>query len=260
MRAAAAALALAAAAVVAPAAGAATVASGRVTAGPALAGERVAWGEIDAGAARFVVGAPGVAPAVVHAIPAPAARRTSRGFLGYPTAFAASAEAIAGLAVTGTQERHGDVITVATATAAVGGPLTGPLELLSELYFDALALRPDGGVAFTYGGRRDRRGIRLGWLAPGAGHVRVLDRHADGPGLALVGDRVVHGHVGSVRPFRTKLVLRRLDGDGPGRALARFGARVNRVGAVDFDDERATWAARPDRRGAATRIALVTGL
>jgi hypothetical protein len=349
---------------------AATVARGQIVAGPALAGDRVAWAELtDAGrAARVLTGAPGMAPAVIHELPAATAPETRRGFLQTPSAFDASAEAVAGLAFTGTVIfRDSDVINEAIAEAVVGGPLAGPLDVLAgtfpqavsdepcsgsyvipeavavdgariaiaeesgscphdvapqlsvalidaagrravplarggqfgnlalsgrlvawtrndrretlfvqdvetgevvrkvkaralgATYFDTLALRPDGGIAFTYGGLRNSYGIRLGWLPPGSDRVRVLDRHAGGAALAIAGRRVLYERVLRTA-FHTRLVLRRLRVADRGRVLARFGERATRLGTVDFDGDRATWVAQPNRRGAAARVVLVSGL
>lgn len=353
----------------APPAQAETVARADLVAGPALAGDRVAWGELTApSAARVVSAVPGAAPVVTGSIAPATTTGTTRGFLQFPASFAASADVVAGLAFTATTvSDEGDSIGQAVQTAAVGGPLAGPLALLSgsfppvvsggpcsgsyrfpegvdvdgariavaeqsgdcgdvatpllsvalfdaagrrdvtlshggqvgnlriagnllawvrrgrrdllivrdlgsgavlrrisarslgARYFDALALRPDGGLAFTYGGRRDRRGIRLGFSAPGSERVRVLDRDAGARDVALAGGRVLYERV--LGPsYRTSLVLRRIRGNGHGRTLARFGARRERAGSLDFDGDRATWAVVGDGRVAHARIVRVSGL
>jgi hypothetical protein len=113
---------------------------------------------------------------------------------------------------------------------------------------EELALQPDGTVALLYGGRRDRRGIRLGWTAPGRPGVTVIDRHAGHHDIALDSGRVLYERVISELDFIGELVLRDLDG-GPARELAHFPERRRRVGDLDLDATRATWAVQPMRRG-----------
>jgi hypothetical protein len=119
---------------------------------------------------------------------------------------------------------------------------------LGARHIDELALQPDGTVAFVYGGRRDRRGIRLGWTAPGQPGVRLLDRHAAYRDIAIAGRRVVYERVLSELEFGGELVLRSLAG-GPAQRLAYFPERRRPVGDLDFDGMRATWAEQPTRRG-----------
>jgi hypothetical protein len=111
-----------------------------------------------------------------------------------------------------------------------------------------LALQADGTVAFLYSGRRDRRGSRLGWTAPGRAGVTLIDRHASYSDIALDGGRVLYERVISELDFIGELVLRPLAG-GPARKLAHFPERRRRVGDVDLDGGRATWAVQPTRRG-----------
>lgn len=109
--------------------------------------------------------------------------------------------------------------------------------------FEELALRDDGTVAF----RVDNRNFsRIAWAAPGNPGVRVLDRGSF-DGLALAGDRVLYERTVSERRFTGELILRPLD--GPARRLAFFPERRRRVGDLDLDATRATWATRPVRRG-----------
>jgi hypothetical protein len=110
-----------------------------------------------------------------------------------------------------------------------------------------LALQADGTVAFLYSGRRDRRGVRLGWTAPGRAGVTLIDRHADYSDIALDGGRILYGRILSERRFTGELVLRPLG--GPARRLAHFPERRRRVGDVDLDGSRAAWAVQPTRRG-----------
>lgn len=110
---------------------------------------------------------------------------------------------------------------------------------------DELALQPDGTVAISYG---DRTGRRLGWAAPGLPGVRLLDRRMGSRGLALAAGRVLYERVVSERRFTGELVLRPLAG-GPEQQLARFPERRRRVGDLDLDATRATWADQSTRRG-----------
>jgi hypothetical protein len=103
-----------------------------------------------------------------------------------------------------------------------------------------LALQDDGKVAFRYFSRRTQR---IAWAAPGTPGRRVLDR-GEIDGLALAGDRVLYERK---RRFTGKLILRSLDGSA--RRLASFPERRRRVGHLDLDATRATWATRPTRRG-----------
>jgi hypothetical protein len=336
-----------------------TVAQRTPDVGPKLAGDVVAWGEEGrSGAVRIMTAAPRRAPALVHRIAPSTARRTTRGFMGVPATFAASPTALAALTTTATvTHAESDSVSTAHTIAAIGGPLTGSIGVLSgcipargdrgcgsscghpdgvavdgdriavaesgwpcdapeqgrawisvhgpagtttipagsgvpgryvrdlrlagrylawihwgevhELVvydleagaavvrltqrelgarsIDELALQPDGTVAFVHGGRRDRRGVRLGWTAPGR-DVRVLDRHAGYRDIAIAGGRVVYERVLSELGFRGELVVRSLAG-GPARRLAFFPERRRRVGDLDFDGTRATWAVQPTRRG-----------
>jgi hypothetical protein len=97
------------------------------------------------------------------------------------------------------------------------------------------ALRADGTAAFIYS---DRHPYRLGLLRPERSPPRVLDRHAADRGLAIDGGRVLYERR---RPHgRSELILRRLAGGE--RRLARFGPGHRRLGDVDLDATRATWA------------------
>jgi hypothetical protein len=123
---------------------------------------------------------------------------------------------------------------------------------LTEAAFDArylwdVAVQADGTLAVTFGGRRDRRGIRLGWLTVSSPGVRMLDRHAEGE-IAVAGGRVLYERVLSSEHFRGELVVRSLAG-GPARRLAFFPERRRRVGDLDLDATRATWAVQPTGRG-----------
>jgi hypothetical protein len=116
---------------------------------------------------------------------------------------------------------------------------------LHATHIDELALQADGTVAISYGGLT---GQRLGWSAPGLPGVRLLDRRNGPRGLALAAGRVLYERVVSERRFTGELVLRPLAG-GPERRLARFPERRRRVGDLDLDATRATWADQPTRRG-----------
>jgi hypothetical protein len=113
--------------------------------------------------------------------------------------------------------------------------------------FDELALQPDGTVAFT-GGLRRGPGQRLFWTAPGRPGVRLLDRRAGHGDIALSGRRILYERLLSERRFTGELILRPLAG-GRERKLAHFPERRRRVGDLDLDAARATWADRPTRRG-----------
>jgi hypothetical protein len=116
----------------APAASAETVARRTAAAGPALAGDAVAWGEESrAGAVQVLRSTPGREPQLVHEIPAATAPKTRRGFMGVPSSFAASAEAFAALTYTSTITDQGsDYVGETSAQAAIGGPVLGPGALL----------------------------------------------------------------------------------------------------------------------------------
>jgi hypothetical protein len=114
---------------------------------------------------------------------------------------------------------------------------------LAARRFDELALQDDGTVAF----RVDNRNFsRIAWAAPGNPGVRVLDRGRF-DGLALAGGRVLYERTVSERRFTGELILRPLD--GPARRLAFFPERRRRVGDLDLDATRATWATQPTGRG-----------
>jgi hypothetical protein len=119
---------------------------------------------------------------------------------------------------------------------------------LDALTIGDAALQPDGTVAFTHGGLRDRRGVRLGVLVPGLPGARIVDRHASDRGVAVAAGRVIYERVLSERRYSGELVLRPLTG-GPVRRLAQFRERRRRVGEIDLDATRATWAEQPTRRG-----------
>jgi hypothetical protein len=113
---------------------------------------------------------------------------------------------------------------------------------------DDAALQADGTVAFTHGGRRDRRGVRLGVLVPGLPGTRILDRHVSDRGLAVAAGRVLYERVLDRDGFERDLILGSLSG-GPVRRLGHFSERRRRVGEIDLDATRATWADLPTRRG-----------
>jgi hypothetical protein len=115
-------------------------------------------------------------------------------------------------------------------------------------YFDEIALEADGTLAFTYDVRARSRGYRLAWTAPGSPGIRILDPHAASGDIALSGGRILYERLLSEQRFTGELVLRRLTG-GPERRLARFPERRRRIGDLDLDATRATWATRPFRRG-----------
>jgi hypothetical protein len=113
--------------------------------------------------------------------------------------------------------------------------------------FDELALQPDGVVAFTTYRRRGP-GHRLLWTAPGRPGVRLVDRRAAYRDIALSGGRILYERLLSERRFTAELILRPLAGGGE-RKLAHFPERRRRIGDLDLDATRATWADRPVRRG-----------
>ena len=94
---------------------------------------------------------------------------------------------------------------------------------------DELALQDDGTVVFVVS---NRHFSRMAWADRG----RFYD-------LALAGGRVLYERV--VRPFSGELLL----ADGSARRLAFFPERGRRVGDLDLDATRATWATRPTGRG-----------
>jgi hypothetical protein len=106
---------------------------------------------------------------------------------------------------------------------------------------DEIALQDDGKVAFKYVNRNFQR---IGWAAPGTPGARLLARGDEFEGLALAGDRVLYERK---RRFEGDLVLRALSGGT--RRLAHFPERHRRVGDLDLDATRATWARQPTRRG-----------
>jgi hypothetical protein len=104
--------------------------------------------------------------------------------------------------------------------------------------FDELALQDDGTVAFRVSNRNFERIV---WAKPGTPGARVLAR-GQFEGLALAGDRVLYERK---RRFTGTLILKSLDGTA--RRLAFFPERRRRVGHLDLDATRATWATRPMR-------------
>jgi len=120
---------------------------------------------------------------------------------------------------------------------------------LGALTIGDAALQADGTVAFTYGGGLpNRRGARLAVLVPGLPGTRVIDQHVSDRGVALAADRVLYERVLSEQRFSSLLLVRPLTG-GPVRHLAQFTERRRRVGEIDLDTTRATWADLPTRRG-----------
>jgi hypothetical protein len=107
---------------------------------------------------------------------------------------------------------------------------------IGGLGIEDAALQPDGTVAFTLGGRR---GSRLGVRSLASPRVRVLDRRAASRGIAVAAGRVLYER--SSRRGGSAVVLRKLGGGRP-RTLARIPARRLRVGGLDLDASRATWA------------------
>jgi hypothetical protein len=81
--------------------------------------------------------------------------------------------------------------------------------------------------------------------------VRIVSRNAAVRGLALSGGRVLFERVLRGRE-RSELVLRTL-GAGGGVRLARFGRHRRRVGGIDLDASRATWATQRERPGGVRR-------
>jgi hypothetical protein len=103
-----------------------------------------------------------------------------------------------------------------------------------------VAVEADGTVAFKFSGRGAARASRLGVIVPGTPGVRVVDDHIAGA-LEMAGGRLLYERQPSVDSVRTELVLRSLAG-GPPTVLARFTERVRRIGDIDLDATRATWA------------------
>jgi hypothetical protein len=110
-----------------------TVARRTPAVGPVLAGDVVLWGEeARTGAARVMSGAPGRRATLVYRIAPSTARRTERGFMGYPATFAGSSAAFAAFTHTSTVTASGsDYVSTASTTAVVGGPLRGPPRVLA---------------------------------------------------------------------------------------------------------------------------------
>jgi hypothetical protein len=114
---------------------------------------------------------------------------------------------------------------------------------LAARRFDELALQHDGTVAFLVANRNFER---LAWTAPGTPGARVIARGRF-KGLALAAGRMLYERTVSERRFTGELILRPLD--GPAQRLAFFPERRRRVGHLDLDATRATWARQPTRRG-----------
>ena len=66
--------------------------------------------------------------------------------------------------------------------------------------------------------------------------------------MAVAAGRVLYERVLDRDGFEGDLILRSLSG-GPARRLVHFPERQRRVGEIDLDATRATWAAQPVRRG-----------
>jgi hypothetical protein len=152
--------------------------------------------------------------------------------------------ALAGRYVAWIRERDlsGELVVHDLVTGADVVRLT--LDDLAARGLDELALQQDGAVAFAYSNRNFQR---IAWAAPGTPGVRVLDRGTF-DGVALAGGRVLYERTVSERRFSGELLLRPLAGGEP-RRLAFFPERRWRVGHLDLDATRATWATRPMRRG-----------
>jgi hypothetical protein len=95
---------------------------GELGGGPALAGDRVAWGEeARSGGVRVVTGRE---RRVIHRLAAPTAPRTTRGFMGVPAIFGASATTWAALAHTSTSRQESpDSASTTLSPVAFGGPI-----------------------------------------------------------------------------------------------------------------------------------------
>lgn len=109
---------------------AAVVAEVRPSAGPLLDDGNVTWGEERGGEAVVLTGAPGVAPVERARLPAVRRARTTRGFSGYPSAFAVSPFWLAFVSHTSTivddeGDDQGSISSQALWTSAAGGPLRG---------------------------------------------------------------------------------------------------------------------------------------
>jgi hypothetical protein len=119
-----------------------TVARRTPAVGPVLAGDVVLWGEEGrTGAARVMSGAPGRAATLVYRIAPSTARKTERGFMGYPATFAGSSTAFAAFTHTSTVTASGsDSVSTGSTTAVVGGPLRGPARVLAG------CIPPRGGL------------------------------------------------------------------------------------------------------------------
>ena len=116
---------------------------------------------------------------------------------------------------------------------------------LATRRFDELALQDDGTVAFVYS---NRNFSRIAWATPGTPGARVVDRGRF-EDLALADGRVLYERDGLASgASRGELLLRPLAGEPPRRA-GLLPERRRRVGHLDLDATRATWAAQPMRRG-----------
>jgi hypothetical protein len=114
-----------------------------------------------------------------------------------------------------------------------------------------LALAPSGALAFTYTRGGAAFGSDVGYLASPTAKVRRLARHVADRGLGLAGGRVLYEHYRDRDYRRSELLLRRVRGGAP-RRLARLRAGHRRIGDIDLDATRATWAVG----GAHARIVL----
>jgi hypothetical protein len=111
--------------------------------GPAFAGDAVMWGEeAPNGAVRVQLGAPGREPVLVHRVRPATARKTERGFSGFPSVFAASPERFAAIVHTSTVTfEDSDSISTSSTNAAISGRFGGGAEVLSG----AISRRGDEG-------------------------------------------------------------------------------------------------------------------
>jgi hypothetical protein len=148
---------------------------------------------------------------------------------------------VQGLAVSGTQlawtTSVGERLTVRDLASAAPPRRLGRRRLHGAI--EDLDVAADGGVALTIG-------TRLAYLAPGSSRVRVLDRRVDGRDVALYAGRVLYERRRDRAGRRTALVVRQVAG-GRARRLASFRPGHRRVGHLDLDATRATWAVRAPR-------------